>query len=108
MLVSAEGRATELEGSDMPIGWLEGAGFTDRVRKLTPGDRLYVYSDGLTEVPNADTELFGRARLCETLAACRRASLPDSLDEILRRAGEWCGGDWQDDVSLLALEIAAG
>ena len=67
-----------LQGSGLPIGVGEG-NYKEYTLRLEPGDRLYLYSDGLTEAMNADRHRFGNSRLLAALSRLRDASLDDSL-----------------------------
>ena len=75
---------------------------------LAPGDRLYLYSDGLTDAMNATGQRFGDARLVEAITGTRHMPLREGIDSLLAQIVQWQGGDRpQDDISVLALEIAA-
>ncbi len=92
--------------SGFPIGFTD-AGYEEQSLFLNPGDRLYLYSDGLPESRNAEREPLEEDRLVETLEQVRSAALPDTLDALLRRAESWSGpGGPHDDISLLAVEMA--
>ncbi len=92
-----------------PIGIVPAAaaagGYEDHVVALAPGDRIYLFTDGITEAENAAEEQFGVERLQEVLAATRERPLQESVDAIVGRLEEWCGGAaFADDVSVLAIE----
>src|SRR5207248_181308 len=100
-----DGSATLLEASGLPIG-VGAASYREQVTGLKPGDRLFLYSDGVTQARHADGEHFGARRLLSTLEETARLSLEASLDNLLRRLEEW-GGDAprRDDLSILAVEM---
>ncbi|MEE8129422.1 MAG: SpoIIE family protein phosphatase, partial [Vicinamibacterales bacterium] len=54
-----------------PIGMMDGTTYTDTVIELRSGDRLYLYSDGVTEETNPEDVPFGNERLFETLDGAR-------------------------------------
>jgi sigma-B regulation protein RsbU (phosphoserine phosphatase) len=73
---------------------------------LEPGDRLYLYSDGIPEARSSDREEFGEARTADVLQACMDRGLVESIDVLLREVWDWSGGKGPgDDVSILAIEI---
>jgi sigma-B regulation protein RsbU (phosphoserine phosphatase) len=73
---------------------------------LEPGDRLYIYSDGIPEASNSNAEEFETDRVARTLSSVLDRDLEGSIAELLDRVWEW--GDGQgpdDDVSVLAVAI---
>ena len=51
----------------MALAALKTAKFKENRIKLKPGDTIFLYTDGVTEARNREGELFGKARLVETL-----------------------------------------
>ncbi len=86
-----------------PIGL--GGGYEEHTLPLQPGDRLYLYSDGVTEAMSPDGHLFGNGRLLQALGRGRTAPLQQSISLLLDDLRLWCGGaPFRDDVSVLAVE----
>jgi sigma-B regulation protein RsbU (phosphoserine phosphatase) len=95
-----------LSTSSLPIGVGQEKYEEHRVR-VHPGDRLYLYSDGIIEAMNPDGKLFGNEGLLDALEAGRASSLRDSLSILIEAVEKLSGGSpLADDVSLLAFEIA--
>lgn len=61
--------ARTLEASGLPLGLIDGERYEEHSVELAPGDELLLYSDGVTEARDAAGDLFGLARLRETLAS---------------------------------------
>lgn len=102
--VGPDTSATVLDQGGMPIGL--GGTYETQVTTLRPGDRLYLYSDGLTEVVNPTGEQYGRRRLIEVLQSFCGVDLGRVVTEIMGEAGTWCGPQpGRDDVSILAVEF---
>jgi sigma-B regulation protein RsbU (phosphoserine phosphatase) len=75
---------------------------------LEPGDRLYVFSDGLYEVAGESQEIWGQDRLEETVRRMNRAPLQAVIDAVVAAAMRWQNGErFQDDVAMMGIEIAA-
>ncbi|MCX6549981.1 MAG: SpoIIE family protein phosphatase [Acidobacteria bacterium] len=91
-------------GVGLPIGMMDEAEFTDESLTLEPGDRLYLYTDGVIEALDAAEEEFGHARLLDEIARWRDQPLRTGLDLVAKAVRAWCGDSLKDDVSLLAVE----
>jgi sigma-B regulation protein RsbU (phosphoserine phosphatase) len=76
------------------------------VIELHPGDRLVLYTDGITESFNSSDEQFGLARLQQVMLEHRGSALPEVKDAILDRVQNWRNGPADDDSSLVLVEIA--
>jgi phosphoserine phosphatase RsbU/P len=95
-----------LETPGFPIG-LSDEAYCERSVHLAAGDRLYLYSDGLTETINSGGEAFGDARLREAIGRESGNPLRQGIDSLLTEILRWHGGDkLQDDISILAVEVA--
>jgi len=105
ILVPKDASPLALEApTGLPIGLLN-ASYEERTIPLCPGDRLYLYSDGITEAMNASEEQFGVQRLLARLSELRAVPLAESLNALMKSVEEWqCHDGLRDDVSLVALE----
>ena len=73
---------------------------------MTPGDRLFVYTDGIIDAPNPEGECFGLARLKDALDANTGAPLSELKSAVLKTLHEFTGTELiHDDVTLVAMEI---
>ncbi len=93
-------------GINLPLAVTPQTLYNQQVMPVSSGDRLLVYTDGLTEATNKAGELFGIERLSNVLNA--NADLPLSklksavLQEVQRHSGN---GLTHDDVTLIIIEI---
>ncbi len=104
VLLAKDGPPAPVNGSGLPIGMIEDARFEDETVTLRKGDRLYFYTDGVTEALNAAEEEFGYAGLVAEIDRYRDRPLPEGLDLIADCVRDWSGGQLRDDVTLLAVE----
>ena len=104
ILVRPSGRCELLPPTSKPIGLFEDAEFPEDVCLLEPGDRLVVYSDGVTELRNSRSELYGEQRLIETVSELAGLDAGELFDALLARLAEF-GRDAprQDDLTVLVL-----
>ena len=104
--VPANGMTTILPGEGLPVGFVPEAQYEEYRVSFQPGDRLYLYSDGIIEVLNRDDEEFGTERLLKVIQQNRHLSLNESLSGILESVNQWVDdSELQDDVSMLAVEV---
>ena len=90
----------------MPVGVIREAEYEEIEVDLQRGDRIYVYSDGLVEEADSNNELFGSARLRESILQTRGMTLDESVDALMTAVLAWNGRDGlRDDGSIIALEI---
>jgi phosphoserine phosphatase RsbU/P len=73
---------------------------------LGPGDRVLLFTDGVTEAPNAEGEEFGEARLLQVLVENRELSAENLQKKVLSVVAEFCRGHWHDDATLIAIAVA--
>jgi PAS domain S-box-containing protein len=101
-----DGESRLLTTGGIPVGLFPESTYEEATIELSPGDRLYLYSDGITEARNSDDEEFGLTRLLQVARRGRAGSLQASLDALVTSVSEWSGGTRpDDDLSILALAI---
>jgi sigma-B regulation protein RsbU (phosphoserine phosphatase) len=105
--VSIDGRLRKLHTSGMPVGMLEDASFQMLQTRLVPGDKVVIYSDGLTEAEDANGVFFDteRLRVCLRDNASQDAvGLHKALITAVDRFTE--GGVIRDDITALVIEYS--
>jgi PAS domain S-box-containing protein len=70
------------------------------------GDRIVIYTDGLTENFNSQEEMLGINGLAEIVRDTATLPLPAMKQEILNRVASWRTGPAADDVSLVIAEVS--
>ncbi len=73
---------------------------------MAPGDRLFVYTDGIIDAPNPKGESFGLARLKDALDANTGAPLSELKSGVLKILHEFTEKEpIHDDMTMVAMEI---
>ncbi len=75
---------------------------------LSAGDVLVFYTDGVTEAENRFGEEFGIERLAATLRRGSSLSAEDLMVDIYNAAADFCGDDFDDDVTILVVKCNFG
>jgi serine phosphatase RsbU (regulator of sigma subunit) len=105
LLVRAAGGIEKLEATSMPVGLVPGASFLLEHRDLAPGDRIVLYTDGVTEAQNDSSEFFGRKRLREAVDRAVGATCPELHAAIQKAVLDFTAGAEQaDDLTLVVVE----
>lgn len=88
------------------LGILEDSTYITERMTLAPGDKLLVYTDGVTEAMDLEHNLYSDARLLELVTRLRHAS-PEELDNaVMASVHEYAGAAEQtDDITVLTLEF---
>lgn len=89
------------------LAGMQGMIYQEFETTFNPGDRLLLYTDGVTEALNKDEELFGDARLEEVLnsAESQNTTVTELLGKIKLALDEFAlGVEQADDITMLALE----
>jgi serine phosphatase RsbU (regulator of sigma subunit) len=105
LLVRAAGSIERLEATSMPVGLVPGTRFEIVERELRPGDRIVLYTDGVTDATNEAGEFFGRAGLLKAIRGVPEAGC-EALHRAIQKAMlEFTAGTEQfDDVTLVVVE----
>lgn len=107
-VVRADGSLEALGPTGPALGMWPGAAYRAGAAELSPGDRLFAFTDGVTEAADARGVLFGEDRL-ERLLSGEASRTPAELrDAVVRAVAAHAGeADPADDVTVLAYGRAA-
>jgi phosphoserine phosphatase RsbU/P len=107
LLVRSHGAIESLLPTSMPVGLVADAPFAVDQRDLAPGDRLVIYSDGVSDAQNGAREFFGRPRLRGVVAGASALDCTGMHDAIQQAIRDFTGGAEQsDDITLVVLEYS--
>ena len=107
LLARADGSHEWLKDGGTLLGILEDLPMPEGGVTLGPGDRLVLYTDGISEATNEDGVLFGEERLLACVQALPVTSNPEAITASLLREVEAHLGrlEAQDDRTLLVLRV---
>jgi sigma-B regulation protein RsbU (phosphoserine phosphatase) len=107
LLVRRGGAVESLHTTSMPVGMIPGAPFSEDEQVLSPGDRIVLYTDGVTEAQNAASEFFGKKRLREAITRAAGLDCTGMHDAIQQALKDFTGGAEQsDDITLVVAEFS--
>ncbi|MGA2598798.1 MAG: SpoIIE family protein phosphatase [Bryobacteraceae bacterium] len=106
-VMRAQGGIDRLEPTATVLGafpqWVCGDGETE----LTPGDWLFLYTDGVTEAESASGDDFGDARLEAVLKSARGDKPEGMIDKVIGAVQSFSHGAQEDDITVVALQRVA-
>ena len=98
-----------LQLSGIPISnWVKNPEYRDEQVPLEYGDRIFLYTDGISELRNLENEQFGQERIQKILRNC--ISGPENIfDVIIKKACAHAGikdiAEIPDDITMMLLQI---
>lgn len=102
----ADGAVEYIGDGGLPLGLIANADFATVQAQLRPGDRLFLYSDGITECINSEGTEFGQEGLTSALVRLAGARGVECMDALKWDLTRWAGKEeFDDDVSGALLEF---
>ena len=93
------------EKPNLILGAMDGIPYKEYKTTLQKGDRLFIYTDGVTEATNINEKLFGDDRLLETMQKTRNLDAPKTLETIRSDIDSFTGEAEQfDDITMMSFE----
>jgi sigma-B regulation protein RsbU (phosphoserine phosphatase) len=104
-VVRRDGSHERLREGGIVLGVFANQTFKSDVTQLQSGDRLVLYTDGVTEACNSEDEEFGEDRLLQVLQENAAAPAVEIQKKILQSVAQFSHGTWQDDATLLVVAV---
>lgn len=102
--VRANGHVEKLARTAIALGAAEQPGMSERSISLTAGDRLFMYTDGLTEAFSSSGDMFGEERLVDVLGSLKEEPAEEILALVENRLNEFSDTvPPEDDLTMLVV-----
>lgn len=105
LVASRDGACRKLETGGAVLGVFGDGSYEEASVALLPGDRLVLFTDGITEATDPNGEEFGEERLLTLLKESPAASAADLRDAIMQDVTQFCREDFADDATLLTVVV---
>jgi len=105
ILVHADGRIDMLAPSGTVLGVFAESTYEQGEFRIATGDRLVLYTDGITEARNAEGDEFAEERLAQSAVAHRGLPADDMLAAMLADVEGFNGGAYEDDATLIVASL---
>jgi serine phosphatase RsbU (regulator of sigma subunit)/FixJ family two-component response regulator len=103
ILMRKDGSHIRLREGGAVLGVFHEWNYEQNEVEFDSGDRVLLFTDGVTEVRNSDGEEFGERRLIELFRRMRDFGARQLQQHILQTVAEFSGGEFQDDATLIAM-----
>lgn len=104
IVCSAHGRCDELQPGGLPLGVVPGAEYTQASRRIDPGEKIVMVTDGVTEARAEGSVLFGSQGVIDYVLRYPAASPHEIALGLIEAAVEHAGGELQDDAAIVVFE----
>ena len=106
LYLPVDGECREIGDGGFPVGMIPDIDYEERELVMVPGERLFIYSDGITECRDRDDrKYFSLEGLTASLEACRERPLNELMECLEQTLVAYKGSrEFLDDISLLAIE----
>jgi sigma-B regulation protein RsbU (phosphoserine phosphatase) len=104
-VVRSDGSHERLREGGTVLGVFDSRNYEMGSVQLSAGDRVILFTDGVTEACNFEGEEFGEGRLLRFLKDHLALSADALQAKILKEVEAFSGGRWQDDATLLVLAV---
>ena len=101
LLVRRDGECTRLVEGGPVLGAFSDSRYTQSMAQLYSGDRLVLFTDGLTEATNSLGQEFGETRLLNLIATQRDRSAVELQAIVMDTVNNFCFRDFHDDAALM-------
>ena len=103
LLLRRDGTLIRLEPAGAVLGPFPSWSYNHEEIALQTGDRLLLFTDGVTELRSSAGDEFGEERLIDLLIEKRELDADALRDSIVEAVVSFGGGEFQDDATLLVL-----
>ncbi len=100
-----DGSIARLKENGTPLVWVKNMEYPIGTLSMMPGDRLLIFTDGVSEMRNEAGELFGEERLEECFRQMAREHPSQVLDQLIVYLSDFTQGHpLEDDLSMVLIE----
>lgn len=103
MLLLRKGEVTPIQENGLMLALFPQADYTCATQDLEPGDRILLYTDGITEAANDREEQFGLERLSKLLRETAEHTHKETIDRIISAVQSWASSQ-EDDLTVIVCD----
>jgi sigma-B regulation protein RsbU (phosphoserine phosphatase) len=101
--ISSGGNAVRLQNTGALLGVFPDWPYTNSILQLRHGDRLLLFTDGITEASTSDGDEFGEDRLVRVAAQHMNSKAGELQSHVLSEVRQFCNASLPDDATLIII-----
>jgi serine phosphatase RsbU (regulator of sigma subunit)/DNA-binding transcriptional regulator YhcF (GntR family) len=105
LIARQDGSFLKLETGGAVLGMFADGSYEQASIALLPGDRLVMFTDGITEATDSNGEELGEGRLIALLRGNSSADAAEVRDAIMQTVTQFCREGFADDATLLTVAV---
>jgi phosphoserine phosphatase RsbU/P len=105
LVVRASGEVVRLAAGGTVLGVFPDVVFEERNLEFGPGDRLVLYTDGITEATAPDGEEYGEERLAAAIDRHAGAQAPELTSALFNDVLTFAQGSLNDDATIVSVVV---
>ena len=106
VLVRKDGTRELLKTGGLPLGFIRGVTYKTGTETLSPGDTIFLYTDGVTETMNHMDEEYGEDRLLNVITRTRHYEVNEIISSVINDLNSFHREEpLQDDRTILTLRV---
>jgi sigma-B regulation protein RsbU (phosphoserine phosphatase) len=105
LVVRADGEVVRLQPGGTVMGVFDDASYREDSITLRTGDRVVLYTDGITEALSPSGEEYDEQRIVEAVTANRGATAVATTEALFADVLAWAGGTLGDDATLITVVV---
>src|SRR5206468_3476756 len=105
IVLRRDGEVLRLDAGGALLGVFPDWKYVEAQIELAPGDRLILFTDGVSEVQDANGHDFGEDRLTDLLKINRELGAVELQQKVIEAITTFSADDFNDDVTLIILAV---
>jgi sigma-B regulation protein RsbU (phosphoserine phosphatase) len=106
LLRSSDAACTQLDSEGLVLGVQRAVEFEEKSVELSAGDKILLYTDGITDAENPRGDFFSVDRLSRSFIAHRSLAPEALVKQLLAEVRDFCGAaPLRDDVSMVMMQV---